>query len=250
MVPVWSILDIISLNRHNCRLNTSNKSCYVLSCRIRGDSLFFVDGVQYTVQTGDILYIPYGASYRQWCVQEEVVCFHLEVYGELSDSIQVIRTENAKEICTLFQKAADLWRKKDANYEYRCLSLLYSILSLCGEELMVTGKYPSHAIRNAVDYLDAHIFDVDLTVANLCENVHISRSYFNRITKELYGCTPKTYINIQRIKKAKSLLCNGNYTNEEIARLCGFGDVKYFYVLFKKYTGMTTGEYRKEHRLR
>lgn len=200
------------------------------------------------MQAGDILYIPHGASYQQQCAQEEVICFHLEAYGELSDRMQIIRTENTEEICALFRKAAELWRNKGGNYEYRCLSLLYSILAMCGEVLTATGEYPSCVIRNAVDYLEAHIFDVDLTVANLCESVHISRSYFNRIMKELYGCTPKTYIHMRRIKKAKILLRNGNYTNEEIAWLCGFADVKYFYVLFKKYTGVTTGEYKKDYR--
>ena len=32
---------------------------------------------------------------------------------------------------------------------------------------------------------------------------------------------------------------------EEIASLCGFRDVKYFYVIFKKLTGYTTKEYKR-----
>ena len=36
------------------------------------------------------------------------------------------------------------------------------------------------------------------------------------------------------------------YTREEIAHLCGFDNVKHFYVVFKQVTGMTTGQYLKQ----
>ena len=44
-------------------------------------------------------------------------------------------------------------------------------------------------------------------------------------------------------RKAKILLKSGIYTREEIAKQCGFNDVKYFYTVFKNITGFTTGKY-------
>ena len=55
---------------------------------------------------------------------------------------------------------------------------------------------------------------------------------------------PTEYVNRLRISTAEFLLKSEDYTNDEIATLCGFNDTKYFYVVFKKITGMTTKEYK------
>ena len=57
--------------------------------------------------------------------------------------------------------------------------------------------------------------------------------------------TPVEYINKIKISRAKNLLRSGFYTCNEIALLCGFKDIKYFYTFFKKQTGMTTKQYEK-----
>ena len=72
----------------------------------------------------------------------------------------------------------------------------------------------------------------------------MGRTDFNTAFKNIYGATPRKYIYQERINKAKILLSAGNYTNEEIASLCGFTDVKYFYIVFKKVTGMSTKQYK------
>ena len=66
---------------------------------------------------------------------------------------------------------------------------------------------------------------------------------FNDEGKLVYLQSGSRYINENRISKAKHLLDTGSYTNEEIAALCGFADVKYFYVVFRKLTGQTTRQY-------
>ena len=68
--------------------------------------------------------------------------------------------------------------------------------------------------------------------------------YFNKLFAQVYQCPPTVYANQKRIERAKQFLQSGGFSNEEIASLCGFNDVKYFYVVFKKITGMTTKEYR------
>ncbi len=45
------------------------------------------------------------------------------------------------------------------------------------------------------------------------------------------------------------LLDSNLYMREEIALLCGYDNVKHFYVVFKQVTGMTTGQYLKKQSL-
>ena len=62
-IPQVSIIDIIQSKRKNFSFKTENKSCYVLTCRIEGESLFFYNQKEQLVQKGDILYINTGISF-------------------------------------------------------------------------------------------------------------------------------------------------------------------------------------------
>lgn len=244
--PILNILDMTRIIRKNAKKKTYSKACYMLSCRIRGESLFFYNGKHFEVKTGDILYIPFGSTYSQECKSEEIVCFHLEAYSSLPDKMFVFRCENEQSRdrrCTLFTDAYSAWESKEENYKYRCMSLLYEILAEGSIKFSESKKSPQ-IIKEAVDYLEVHLFDHDLSIEKICAENNLSRAYFNKLFKYEYGLTPVEYINKQRIKKARFFLDSGNYTNEEIAQLCGFNNIKYFYVVFKRITGLTTKEYR------
>lgn len=244
-LPTFTILDIIHFERNNMHINTENKSCYVISCRISGESLFFYNNQTHIIKRGDVLYIPSGSSYSQECNKEEIICFHLSITGHVSSKMHSFNTPNTDRMCELFIKASNLWKNRPQNYEYLCMSILYEIIALSNATIY-TDKSNFHSmLEPAMRYLDAHMYDTDLSLENVCEQSHISRTYFNKLFYDTYNCTPVSYINNQRINKAKQLLISGNYTNSEIAFLCGYKDIKYFYVLFKKTTGRTTKEYRR-----
>ena len=95
----------------------------------------------------------------------------------------------------------------------------------------------------ALSYINAHLYDSDLSFDEACKKAAISRIYFNKLFRQQFNMPPTKYVNKLRIKKAKILLKSGIYTREEIAKQCGFNDVKYFYTVFKNITGLTTGKY-------
>lgn len=241
----FGIIDVIRLKREAVELNTINKSCYCLSCRLNGRSSFSYKEDILNVETGDILYIPKNCSYSQKTRAEEVVCFHLEAYGEPLKELVVLSNEFQDEFCRLFDEAEKIWKQKKDNYYYSCLSILYRILSLCNIGFSNSSVPEAEKIKGSLEYLSANIFNPQLSVEDVYELSNIGRTRFNEIFKRIYGCTPRRYIYSERVNKAKLLLKSGNYTNEEIAFLCGFSDVKYFYVVFKKIIGKTTKEYKR-----
>lgn len=242
----FNILDIIRIKRTNIRIKTENKDCYVISCRIHGESTFFFDGKKYTVKKGDVLYLPYGSSYVQECKNEELICFHLNVCGYASDKFHLYVNEHPDKICSLFENAASMWQKGALQYKYYCMSDLYKIIALTNAEPFHYSDSLYGIISSSVEYLQSHMFDVALSLDDICHASHISKACFIRHFRDIFHCTPGKYINIMRINKAKTLLKSTLYTREEIAFLCGFNDVKYFYVVFKKFTGCTTNEYLKQ----
>ena len=244
-IPNYKILDIIRLERRNFSMATENKSCVVLSCRLSGESLFFYNGGKYFVRPGDVLYIPAGANYTQECEAEELICIHLAVSGCVDAHFGIFTVEDPSAMCDMFCRAWELWKKQNQSDAYLCMSLLFQIMAVSGAGLAWQQTSIHPLLEPAVVYLQEHIYEEALSLESVYRCSHISRTYFNRLFRKTYGSTPVEYINRQRIQRARQFVVNGTYTNTEIAHLCGFRDVKYFYVVFKRLTGMTTMQYKR-----
>ena len=241
----YTILEMIQMKRAHTRIKTSNKSCHVISCRLSGESTFFYNNKTYTVKKGDVLYIPYGASYYQECDAEEIIAFHLRIWGNSANELQIVTPENADEMCSLFRNAARIWQAKQTNYMYYCMSELYKIVAISNITLAPSIDTDYGIISPSIDYLKSHLYDTDLSLDMVYRQSNISQTSFIKYFHRFFECTPIKYINQMRIEKAKMLLISNLYTREEVASLCGYENVKHFYVMFKKITGKTTGEYIK-----
>lgn len=241
----FQIIDVIKIKRTRQSSETANKSCSVLSCRIFGESLFFYKDKEFTVRRGDVLYIPVSSSYQQSSINEEIICFHLETTNCTITELSCFPPDDVGEICRLFQKAYALWTKKEKNYRFHCTAVLYEIIARTFPDLEEEKNGVSSILVPSVRYIEENLYTENFSLDVACKKSFISRAYFNRLFQKQFACTPIAYVHQKRIERAKQLLLTESYTNEEIAELCGFGDVKYFYVLFKKLTGLTTKQYMK-----
>ncbi len=98
------------------------------------------------------------------------------------------------------------------------------------------------SIENAIDFIDNNL-ETDLTLEEISESAHMSKTYFCAQFKKLNGISPWDYITIKRIEKAISLIESTNLTKLEIAVRCGFNNTSNFYHAFKRITGKTPSDY-------
>ncbi|NMA83414.1 MAG: helix-turn-helix transcriptional regulator [Epulopiscium sp.] len=82
------------------------------------------------------------------------------------------------------------------------------------------------------------------SVAEIAEQVGLNHIYLNRIFKLSTGKTLSEYLNIYRIEQSKDMLCNTNHSVAEISKLLGYNDVRSYIRFFKKFVGVTPGDYR------
>ncbi len=87
-----------------------------------------------------------------------------------------------------------------------------------------------------------------LKVADILEQVPISRSSLERGIRKLLGRSPNAEINRVRLRKVCELLSQTELTLEEIAIRTGFTTSQYLSELFRKKENKTPGEYRKSCR--
>ena len=101
------------------------------------------------------------------------------------------------------------------------------------------------AFQRIVEYIDNH-FASPVTLAVLAESFHINSSYLCKLFKEKMNISFVSYLNQVRIDHVKQLLKNPRFSLEEIAEKTGFNNANYLVRVFKKMTGRTVGEYRRQ----
>ncbi|MEU8828698.1 helix-turn-helix transcriptional regulator [Streptomyces sp. NPDC048636] len=74
-----------------------------------------------------------------------------------------------------------------------------------------------------------------------------SRYHFLRAFKAVYGATPGAYLSRRRIERAEELLRSANLSVTEICTLVGFSSLGTFSASFKKQTGLSPSDYRRQH---
>lgn len=85
----------------------------------------------------------------------------------------------------------------------------------------------------------------DLTLSSLAKMQNISPGYLSALFKKEVGQTLTDYVTEKRILYAAELLCGTALQIQTVAQYCGILDVNYFSKLFKRYTGVTPGEFRR-----
>lgn len=119
---------------------------------------------------------------------------------------------------------------------------------LAAAELMnrKRSSYGEQQVKIALEYIDTHYGDFDLSLQQLCENLAISVSYFSATFKTYTGMTFIEALTKKRIEKAIDLLENTTLKYYEIAEKCGYSDANYFGSTFKKTVGKSPRAYVKE----
>lgn len=102
----------------------------------------------------------------------------------------------------------------------------------------------SNVAERAVDYMSEHFSDSELTMNALADYIGVSSVTLSIEFKNEMDVTPSDYLATLRMEKAKELLRNTNMLVREISLAVGYLDDRVFLRRFKKYTGMTPGQYR------
>ncbi|HIS32771.1 MAG TPA: helix-turn-helix transcriptional regulator [Candidatus Limivivens intestinipullorum] len=93
-------------------------------------------------------------------------------------------------------------------------------------------------------YINDH-YSQQITLQDLEENFFLNKSYICRIFRKTMGISLVNYLQYKRILEAQKLLLNSDMPIIEIGMECGFTSVQHFYRVFKKITGLTPKEYKK-----
>ncbi len=99
-------------------------------------------------------------------------------------------------------------------------------------------------MKRAVDYIDQHYAEENLSLNRVAREVNISANYLSAVFSQEKGCTLTEYVTDKRMEKARELLRMTDKRSGEIALEVGYRDPHYFSFIFKKTQGCTPRDYR------
>ncbi|MFZ4451667.1 helix-turn-helix domain-containing protein [Salibacterium aidingense] len=107
------------------------------------------------------------------------------------------------------------------------------------------NKKYSPFVRQIRDFIHRHLHE-PVDVMMVAEYLNLTPGYVSTIFKKECGVSLKRYILEQKTKEAKRLILYSDLPLSEIAILLHFNDQTYFTKVFKRMTGQTPLQYRKQ----
>lgn len=121
----------------------------------------------------------------------------------------------------------------------------YLIRSYCDLVKKRSMSSYSEPIRHILVTVDASLTG-DLSLKRFANDLFLNTSYLSSLFKKELGMTLTEYVNQNRIAHAKRLLKSTTLPIQDIATQSGISDIHYFTRLFRRETGMSPREWRKQ----
>jgi AraC-like DNA-binding protein len=129
------------------------------------------------------------------------------------------------------------------------VALLFALAQIIGRRVAKergTRRACDPRVDRVREYIERHATE-PLKLESLCQMAGLSRTALSQKFKALTGQSVMAYRNICRIRLAQRLLSSTNLSVTEVAFQSGFGDLHFFYLQFRLWTGCTPAQYRKNH---
>jgi len=147
---------------------------------------------------------------------------------------------------SIFQDMHWEYLNKNKGYGIMLFTQLAQILTLMRRFEMTYGALPTpkSQLDDIVDFIKNN-HSKNITVQTVADYFYMSSSHFQRLFKKSTSLTFTQYLQNVRIQKCCDLLKSTDISIHEIANHVGYQDMKFFHALFRKKTGVTPKQYRK-----
>lgn len=132
-----------------------------------------------------------------------------------------------------------------SSIEQQCNNLIEAIHLIKGE-LSNRHMIKSPLVLEVTHFIQKN-YMYDISISYISEKLNISHSYLTQVFTKEMGISPRNYLITYRIQKAKELIIKSNEPIYIIAEEVGFSDVKHFSKTFRKITGLSPSNYKKQY---
>lgn len=221
---------------------------------IDGSAEYHFESHSSKAEKGDLIFLAQSSAAYYFDIESEMYHYlYIDFLISKKDASQqkshVIKYDNEKMMRFLFEKILNVWIRRKSNFLLECKSLLYQIFSqiTIDAEEEKTKTEQMDKIKNSIEYLLENYTEKGTSISHAASISNLSEVHFRRVFKEIVSMPPIKYLNMLRIEKAKELLKNTSISVSDIVDAVGYSNVNYFCKRFKKETGLTPSQYRKNN---
>ncbi len=211
-------------------------------------SIFAFEDATYTLNPGDVFFIPKNSKYSRSLVNGRAAFLYLDFFFDIPEDVVLspMLISDFKDIHDLFFKLYRIWSARGLGYYSASLSIIYKIYSkiIFHSDRPYLSKEKRILLDEVQKTLLEKCTDPFFSLKDFIKKSGISETHFRRIFKTAYDMSPNQYLIFLRINRAKELLETGNHSIEKIAEQSGFLSASYFSRLFKERTGFSPYEFR------
>lgn len=213
---------------------------------VRGGVDFVTPTVTVSAHAGDVIFLPKGCFYEALFrgETEDILVNFIHATAPALDAPRRLLSANA-EIAALFATLAE--DARSAARPRRLCGRFYLLLDALECETERDTSPHGALIEKVYRYLHG---DAEMTVAEIARACAVSESGLRRIFKEQTGSSLLAERRAFRIKEARRLLEDTDFSLAEIAEKLHFFDAAYFSKVFRGEVGVPPGEYAKARKTR
>lgn len=215
-----------------------------LSFIVEGKADYFINGEKFSVQAGDMLYVPSGSVREAHTFAEAPMhSFAFNFFWEGEDNSvdlpfeTVTKNRMTKEILDDIREFSHIWMGGQPFYRMKARAIfqliVYRLLNIAYHQ---ETPLLDPRIHKVMAYIMDHYAE-EVTIKALAEWIGLNPVYLGKLFKQNTGSTCKEFLNRVRVNNAEMILSAGGFNVSEVAEHCGYHDVAYFSNVFKSMKG-------------
>ncbi len=247
---------------------THSHNFYVLVLFTQGKGNHVIDFDKFEIKVGCLYFLKPG-QVHSWQLSEDIdgyIAFYshevynlyfgkkkLEEYSfyrTLKSTPEIVLTELQ---ILEFKKYFDLLINENKNNNLKKIDKLLNILDIIHIEIeRIYNSINKHAIHpynfkiNVLEHLINTHYKEEKLPSFYADKMNISLKHLNRICKNVLNITSTEFIYSKIILESKRLLSINGIAISDVANEFGFENYSYFTKIFKKYTGTTPQNFKKQ----
>lgn len=232
---------------------------------LAGSVTYVIEGKTFILSPFDMLLVPRGTIHHSKTdsqnAYERIVLFIDDAFLEKSDEsgflsrcfflavnedkyLYSVKGESRKEIMSSAEILENASKDKNEGNEIlkkaSFIRLMVHINRLSPDDDGMKGTVSDEKIDDVIAYINEN-FSKNISVSDIAEAFHISRSYLMHRFKDVTGGSVHSFITQKRLNFALSMLREG-HPAKEAALICGFSDYTVFYKSFRKMFGYSPAD--------
>ena len=248
--------------------NTHSHNFYLLVFFTKGTGLHMIDFDQFEIKSGSF-YILKPGQVHSWQLSKDIdgyiVFFSQEVYNlyfgnkkieeypfykNSKNSPEILLNElQTAEIEKYFDVLIDEGKRNEFKKLDKLLNMIDSILielARIYDSLNTHTVHPYNLKINMLEILLDRHFKQEKAPSFYADKMNMSLKHLNRICKNVLNVTLTDFIYGKIILESKRLISVEGKPINEVANALGFVNYSYYTKVFKKYTGMTPKNFKKQ----